>query len=51
MALPRARAAGVGEDDDFDGLVPTIEVAAEVERGRRAETCNAEGNRSAASTG
>jgi hypothetical protein len=50
-ALSRARAAGVGEDHTLDGPVPTIEVAAEVGRRRRAGTCNAEGNRSAASTG
>jgi hypothetical protein len=51
-ALSRARAAGVGEDQTLVGPVPTIEVSGQKSNDDVvAGTCNAEGNRSAASTG
>jgi hypothetical protein len=39
----RPRGNEVGEDDAFDGLVPTIEVAAEVERRRRSRNVQRRG--------
>jgi len=50
-ALSRARAAGVGEDHAFEGSCPRSKLRQKSDDDVEAGTCNAEGNRSAASTG